>query len=386
MARLLSMKESKEFAVIAAFAAGQITTEQALEHLGVHRSTLWRLKNRARGGPGGLAHGLRGKKGNRKADKATRQAVCRLYDSEYRKHGFGPRHFFEHAAARFPKPVPYSTLWRWLREEGLYARTRRSRKHRSRRPRKECFGELVQMDTSIHDWFGTGEKACLVSAVDDATGHVVGAFFNRTDTVLANMRVLKTMFEGHGLPVALYVDRSPIFKFTRSGIGRIRRPRYSGPVLTQVEQALETLGVELIHAYTPQAKGRIERLFGTWQSRLVPELSMAGIKDIDSANAFVERTFLPAFNRRFAQELSEVPSAFVPKFEVDLDRILVERYPRVVTNDHVISCAPAKLNAKILPGKTRQSYAKTKVEVLRHIDGSCSIYFGDEKLKFERMV
>jgi hypothetical protein len=241
------------------------------------------------------------------------------------------------------------------------------------------------MDTSIHDWFSTGEKTCLVSAIDDATGNVIGAYFNRTDTVLANMRVLKSIFEEHGLPIALYVDRSPIFKFTRSGFGRVMRHKADRVVITQVEQALKTLGVELIHAYTPQAKGRIERSFGTWQARLVPELAKAGIRSIDEANAFISSTFRAKFNERFAQKPVSSDSAFVRLTDVDLDRILVERYPRTVTNDHVISCAPAGFKAKILPSNTRQSYAKTKVEVLRHTDGTCSIWRGDERLEYQLM-
>lgn len=384
MARLLSVNEAKVMAVIASVAHGQMTLVQAREHLGVNASTFWRMRERfRRQGVDGLAHGLRGRSGNRKPDRAVRDAVCALYTLEYAPFGFGARHFWEEASAQFPRAVPYSTTWRWLRNAGLTQRSRRSVKHRSRRPRRACFGELIQMDTSIHDWFSTGEKACLVSAIDDATGDVIGAFFNRTDTVLANMHVLKSIFEEYGLPIALYVDRSPIFKFTRTGFGRVMRHTGHRIVLTQVEQALKTLGVELIHAFTPQAKGRIERSFGTWQARLVPELAKAGIRSVDDANAFINATFRAKFNARFAHKPASSDSAFVRLHGVDLDRILAERYPRTVTNDHVISCAPAGFKAKILPSKTRQSYAKTKVEVLRHIDGTCSIWRGDEKLEYQ---
>ncbi|MBC7794384.1 MAG: ISNCY family transposase [Clostridia bacterium] len=272
------MKEAKAVAVIAAVDSGQMSLAQAREHLGVNASTFWRMRERfRRKGTEGLAHGLRGRSGNRKADAVVRDAVCALYRVEYAPHGFGARHFWEEASPQFPRPVPYSTTWNWLRQAGLTERSRRSVKHRSRRPRRECFGALVQMDTSIHDWFSTGEKACLVSAIDDATGNVIGAYFNKTDTVLANMRVMKSIFEEHGLPIEFYVDRSPIFKFTRTGFGRVMRHKADRVVVTQVEQALKTLGIELIHAYTPQAKGRIERSFGTWQARLVPELAKVGI-------------------------------------------------------------------------------------------------------------
>lgn len=387
MARLLSVNEAKVVAVIAAVVSGQMSLTQAREHLGVNASTFWRMRERFRSeGAAGLAHRLRGHPGNRKPDAALYDAVCALYRSEYAPHGFGARHFWEEASPQFPRPVPYSTTWSWLRQAGLTERSRRSVKHRSRRPRRECFGALVQMDTSIHDWFSTGEKACLVSAIDDATGNVIGAYFNKTDTVLANMRVMKSIFEEYGLPIAFYVDRSPIFKFTRSGFGRVMRHKADRVVVTQVEKALVTLGIELIHAYTPQAKGRIERSFGTWQARLVPELAKADIRTIDDANDFVSKTFRAKFNARFAQKPSSNESAFVQLGDVEIDRILAERYPRTVTNDHVISCAPAHFKAKILPSQTRQSYAKTKVEVLRHIDGSCSIWRGDERLEYQVMT
>jgi len=384
MARLLSVKEAKQVAVIQALLAGQLSSAEACEHLGCDRTTLWRRKKRfLEGGPESLAHGLRGGRGNRRGERVVRDAVCELYRREYKPYGFGARHFWEVAQEQFPRPVPYSTVWRWLREKKLTERSRRPSKHRKRRPRKEAFGELIQMDTSVHDWFGTGEKQYLISAIDDATGLVVGCFFHTRDTVLGNMRVLKDIFERWGLPIALYVDRSPIFKFTRTGYGKAYRHRSWGPVRTQVEQALDTLGIELIHAFTPQAKGRIERMFGTWQSRLVPELAKAGIRDFEAANEYVWSEYLPRFNERFAESPQPRLNAFAPLFDCDLNRILAERYPRVVANDHVVSCAPAQLKAKILPSQPRVSYAKTRVEVLRHIDGSCSIYRGDEKLRFE---
>jgi transposase len=383
MARLLTMDEAKRFAVIQALEAGSLTIEEACRHLAVSRATLWRLRHRAgEEGPSGLAHRSRGiSRGPRSS--ALQAEVCELFQAEYAEHGYGPRHFWDEAQERFSRPVPYSTVWRWLRTEGLVSRSRRAARHRSRRPRKPCFGELVQMDTSIHDWLGTGEKCCLIVAVDDATGRVLGAYFHPTDTVLANMLVVRELMRKHGLPIDLYVDRSPIFKFTRTGYGRVLRANY-GPVKTQFERAMEELGVGMIHAFTPQAKGRVERLFGTWQRRLVPELSKRGIKDLEAANAYLRSTFAPGFNRRFGKTPTDEQSAFVPLFDIDLDRILSEHYPRRVTNDHVITCQPAKFKAKILPGN-RTSYAKTQVVVHRHIDGEPSIYFGDEKLRYRRL-
>ena len=286
MSGLLSMKEALMLAVLRDFSEKRLTVEEACERLKIERTTLWRKRKRfEEGGAKAIAHGLRGRVGNRKADTKVRAAVCKMYSEEYGPHGFNVTHFYEQARKDFPKPVSYSAVWRWLRSENLVQPRRRGRRHHARRPRKEAFGEMLQMDTSIHDWFGTGEKLCLIAVMDDATNHVCGALLTRGDTTLANMAVLKAVFERYGLPMSLYTDRSPVFKFTRTGIGRIRRPGYAYPFVTRVEQALDKLGVEHIHAYTPQAKGRIERSFGVWQDRLVAELSKAKIRSIDAANA-----------------------------------------------------------------------------------------------------
>lgn len=379
-----NMKEVRKLQVIEALEADEITRQQALEHLGVHRDTLWRLVKRYRSfGPESFAHGLRGRPSNRRSRDTLRSEVLGLYREEYAAHGFGIKHFWDHAQDRFSEPVPYQTVYRWLRDSETVARRRRSRKHRSRRPRRECLGELVQMDTSIHDWLSVGSPLALVCAIDDATSQFLGARLFERDTTLGNMTVMRDVFVRYGLPIGLYVDRSPIFKTTRTGEARVFRKRFARVQKTQVQRALGEIGVDLTFAYSPQAKGRIERGFGTWQDRLVSELSLEGIRCMNAANRYIADHFMPDLNHRFSKPAAAAQSAFVALGQVDIDLYLAERHERVVTNHHIVSCKQAGLFAKILPDEFRTSYARANVEVLRHTDRSHSILYAGRKLRFE---
>jgi hypothetical protein len=384
MEGFLSMSEIRKLSVIEALVKGRLTRSQAEQHLEMCRDSVWRLKKvyRERGAKG-FAHGLRGKPSNHRSNTSLRDEVVELYLQEYAEHGFGIQHFLEEAAAELSQVVPYSTAWRWLRQSGAVRRRRRARRHHARRPRKECFGEMIQMDTSIHDWTSSGEKTCLVSAMDDATGRVVGARFFTQDTTLGNMLVIRDVLEQFGLPMAFYVDRSPIFKVTRTGEGAVFRKRFVRSGVTQVQRALSELGIELIHAYSPQAKGRIERSYGTWQDRLVSELSKNGIKDLGACNEYTQACFLPKFNARFSKDPGDFPNAFVPLRRTKLDFYLAEKFHRVVTNDHVVSCAQGGLVALIKPDQHRRCYARANVEVYRHTDHTHSILYQGRKLCFE---
>jgi hypothetical protein len=282
--------------------------------------------------------------------------------------------------------VGYSTVVEWLRGEGLVQKAHKGRKHRSRRPRKEAFGEMLQMDTSIHDWMGLGQKFALISTMDDATSRLCGAKMTTSDTTLGNLAVMKQAFTDYGLPSSLYVDRSPIFRVTRTGYGRVLKHIMQGPYITQVQRALDELGIELIFTYTPQAKGRVERSFGTWQSRLVPELKKAGIMELDKANAYIQERFMPRFNEKFAMSPKGLPSAFVKAKGVDLDFILAERHTLTISNDHVVSSKVAGVKLKILPSPHRLSYAKAKIQVFKHVDGRLSVRYKNDLLRHEPLA
>jgi hypothetical protein len=362
MEAVLNMEEVKQFSVIERYLRGEVSLVEASNRLRQHRSTFLRRVSRFRAqGPVGLAHRLRGRASNNKTDAALKDAVCQMFRAEYGPHGFRVAHFYDDAAARFPHPVSYATVVRWLRAEGLVEKAHKGRRHHTRRPRKEAFGEMLQMDTSIHDWLGWGRNLALVTTMDDATNILCGAYLHPTDTTLANMRVMSQAFMSYGLPASIYVDKSPIFKVTRrGGIGRIVRPTFEAPYITQVKRALDELGVELIYAHSPQAKGRVERSYGTWQGRLVPELKKNGIRELDKANQYIQEVFLPKFNLRFALDSSGLPCAFIPLRGVDLDFYLAEKHSMRVTNDHILLSKSKGVSLRVLPSATRASYAKAE--------------------------
>lgn len=384
---LLSVRESVQHAVISLFLDGQLSEGEACERLGLHRSTLYRKINLLREkGPKGLIHQLRGKPSNSTADPVLRRAVCNLFQHQYKPYGFKVAHFYQEAAHQFPESVGYSTVIRWLKEDKIITKSHKGWRHHSRRPRREACGELIQMDTSIHDWLDWGKNIALISAIDDATSAICGALLTEADTTLGNMSVLKQVISTYGLFAALYVDKSPIFKVTRKGgIGRIIQPTYNADYITQVKRALSELNIELIYAHSPQAKGRIERSYGTWQSRLIPELRKRKIKRLDTANRYIQDVFIPKHNARFAKDHKKFPSLFVPVNNLDLNYILAEHYRLTISNDHIVSSKRAGLSLKILPSKNRLSYAKAKVDVYKHTDGNISVLYKNQPLNFEQI-
>lgn len=380
----LSMRESIQHSVIVQVLEGQIGFKEACKRLDIHRATLWRKIQRfEKEGVKGLAHKLRGLVSNHQGDQELREAICKLFKLEYRPYGFRVAHFYQDALDRFPKEVAYSTIVRWFKEEGLTQKAHKGWKHHSRRPRREAFGELIQMDTSIHDWLGWGKNIALVAAMDDATNLITGAHLTLSDTTLANFSVIKQVIASYGLFEALYTDKFPIFKVTRTGgIGRINQPTFQANYITQVQRALDELGIELIHAHSPQAKGRIERSFNTWQARLIPELKKRGIRDLDKANDYIQKVYVPKHNARFAQNPKDYPTAFIPLLKVKIDNILAEKYHLTISNDHIISSQRGNFTLKILPDKHRRSYAKAKVDVFKRTDGSISVLYQNKNLAF----
>ena len=263
----------------------------ALLLLRISQRQAWRLKARyVREGDGGLVHRLRGRASNRKTADAVRSAVLTLYRAKYA--GWGPTLACEYLAKEDGHEVSHDTLLRWLRHEGLFARRRRRGKHRRRRPRRERRGELVQMDGSWHDWFeGRGGAAwcCLMVLVDDATGTAWARFYER-ETLAAAFDAFGRYAREHGVPRALYVDKAGIY-----------RPDPAGDAPTQFGRAMAGLGVELILADSPQAKGRVERKNAVFQDRLVKEMRLRGVGgDIASGNALLAGGFLAGLNERFA--------------------------------------------------------------------------------------
>jgi len=330
----MSVRDRVRLEVFSRVRDQQITVTKAatLLRLSIRQARrLWRRYREV--GDAALVHGLRGKSSNRKVPAATRAAVLKLYRENY--HDFGPTLACEHLAGS-GHVLDRETLRRWLVAEGLWQRKWRRKRHRSRRERRACLGEMVQMDGSHHDWFeGRGPRCVLMVMVDDATGRTLCRFF-KGETTSAAMDVFGAYARKHGLPRSLYVDRDSIYRSDRQGT--LDEALRAESPLTQFGRAMKRLAVELILAHSPQAKGRVERCNGTLQDRLVKELRLAKIDDIASANRFLEKAFLPSFNKKFMVTAREPADLHVWASKVlgkgaRLDEVLCFEEKRVVLND-----------------------------------------------------
>lgn len=287
----LSRKEVDRLEVIQAVQQRQLRQEDAARQLGVSVRQVKRLLRRYReAGAAGLVSQHRGKRPNNTIAAATRDAILALVRTQYAD--FGPTLASEKLLERDGYRVSPETLRQWMMAEQIWQpRQRRQARIHQRRPRRPCRGELVQIDGSPHDWFeGRGSACSLIVFIDDATSALLALRFAPAETTRAYMDTLADYLAAHGRPVALYSDKHSIF--------RHNHPDHDGE-LTQFSRALKTLDIAIIHANTPQAKGRVERANSTLQDRLVKEMRLAGISNIDTANAWLT-TFVERHNQRFA--------------------------------------------------------------------------------------
>jgi hypothetical protein len=325
-------------------------------------------------GDASLVHGLRGKPSNHRHTPDLRQKVLKAYRARYPD--VGPTLACEKLAAEGLR-VGVETLRRWLLAEGLWARRRHRDPHRSRRPRRRCFGELVQMDASIHDWLGgRGEEVMRITMTDDATSRVVARFYP-AGTVESHMDLLGRWVRTYGRPLALYTDRHSIFEPHEKG-----RPLADPEARTQFGRALGELDIELIRAHSPQAKGRVERSFGTAQDRWVKELRLAKAKTCEQANAVLER-LVPDHNRRFAKAASKPTDAHRRLGASHrLESILSIQAERVVSNDYVVRWANRhyQLLPPVHPGERGG-----RVVIEQRSDGSMAIRFGKRYLAYREV-
>jgi hypothetical protein len=328
----MSQKERTRLGVMQQVKGQQLSLVSAAEVLRLSYRQLKRIWRRyQKQGDKGLVHRGRGRRGSRAKPKRFKQRVLARYTQRYE--GFGPTLACEHLS-REGLQLDHDTLRRWLLETGAWTVRRRRHKHRQWRERKPCCGQLVQMDGSEHDWFeGRGPRAVLMVMIDDATSRTYVRFADAETT-----RAAYDVFEGYtrkyGLPHGLYVDRDSIYKTTRQP--SIEEQLADEQPLTQFGRAMKQLGVELDLAYSPQAKGRVERRNGLLQDRLVKELRLAGINQVDKANAFLEEKFLPDLNRRFCVAPAQ-PADVHRSVPRHLDEVLCWEEERVVQRDWTVS-------------------------------------------------
>jgi Homeodomain-like domain len=331
---LMSRKERERLAVLAQVTSGKLKLVTAGAAMGVGYRQAKRVWQRYQAqGDGGLVHRSRGRPSRRGKPLELRQQVLARYAERYPD--FGPTLAAEYLAAE-GLGVDHETLRRWLIAQGTRKVRRRGQRHRQWRERKECFGMMVQLDGSHHDWFeGRRAKAVLMVMVDDATNRV-WAQFSEEETTRASYDVSEGWVRRWGLPQSLYVDRDSIYRC--EGVGSVAEQMAGKGPQTQFGRAMEQLGVELILANSPQAKGRVERMNGLLQDRLVKALRLEGISDMALANEHLAKTFLPALNRRFQRQAASPADVHraVPR---NLDEVLSWEEERLVQRDWTVVSA-----------------------------------------------
>ena len=363
----LRQEEITKYQVIKDSLDRKISNNQAATLLGLSTRQIIRLKSKVRGADlRGIVHGNRGKPPKTAIGKETKETILNLYLNTY--NGFNVSHFGEFLKEAHGIDVSRETLRNLLLNSGLRCKAKSAPKHRSRRTRMPKSGLLIQMDSSEHQWLSQS-SIWLIATIDDATGEVPYALFVDSDSTENNMGVIKKLIELKGIPVALYTDgASPEPTF------RVNLKYDYAP--TQIQRGLNELGVRLIIAGSPQAKGRIERVFKTFQDRLLKELKLHEISSIEEANKYLHNVFLSKFNKRFTKDPENPEPAWrvVPR-EINLDSVFSIKEQRTVMADNTISYKNRIF--QILPDKYRISFAKAKVEVEKRLDESIHIKYKD---------
>ena len=373
----MSQKELQRVSVISACIKGDMACARAAVLLGLSVRQIKRLKKRMReDGEAALAHANRGRPSHRRLPDAVCQCIVQLARGTYA--GFNDHHLCEKLVEREGFSLSRETLRRLLRQNGFGSpRKRRAPAHRQRRVRSARIGELVQLDGSPHDWLESrGPRLTALGMQDDATGKILAAEFFPAETAFGYLCLLKQLLRRCGVPLAFYGDHSAIF--VRNDDGWTVEEQLAGKRQpTQFGRALEQLGVTFIAAHSPQAKGRVERLWGVLQDRLCSELRLAGAQDLDSANA-VLRKFIADYNRRFARAPRETATAWRPAPE-NIERICCFVHERIVSNDNVVQWAGQQFQ---IPQQARRfSFAGAKVQIYQALDGRVAFYYGDTRLQ-----
>jgi transposase len=382
---ILTPRVEQQLIVLNALDRGELLMAKAADLLGLSTRQVRRLRRAYRQhGPKALVHGNRGRQSSRRVREAIRKRIVSLARTTYA--GVNHKHLSELLAEREGLTLSHPTIHRILRAAGLRSpRRRRPPRHRRRRERMPQAGLLVQLDGSTHPWLDhRGPRLTLIAAIDDATGEVLAATFRDQEDAHGYFEILHALTQTKGIPVAAYSDRHGIFHRTIKRPLTLQEQLAGKPAPTQLARALQELGTRWIPASSPQAKGRIERLFGTFQDRLRVELRLGGVTDRDGANAFL-REFLRRYNARFAQPPADVTSAYRPwPAGLDPQTVFCFKYQRVVSNDNTIMLGPQCI--QLLPGPGGRSYAKTTVEVHERLDGRIATFYRGTHVPCRRLT
>jgi transposase len=367
---MLRQRELKRLHVIHKVLEGTMTQKETAGLISLTERQIRRIVKRIREeGDEGVQHRLRGKPSHRKLP--FKQKIVELYRERYPD--FGPTLFTEKLAEREGVTVSRETVRIWLMEEGEWKKHRKRKAHRQWRERKEHYGEMLQMDGSHHDWFeGRGPKCVLMAYIDDATGRVYGRFYSYEGTIPA-MDSFKRYITKYGLPMSVYLDKHTTYK------SWVRRDEFREvEPISQFGRALSDLGVRMLFAHSPQAKGRIERLFNTFQDRLVKEMRLKGVSTIEGANRFLA-SYLPGYNERFSVTPKKEEDLHRKLEDVDLDTILCIKTERTLKNDHTFQRA-GKLY------QVEDNIRAKRVTIEEPIDGTMRIRHKGLQVAFHEIV
>ena len=348
--------------------AKRITWWQAAEIIGISDRQMRRWHRRyERWGYDGLWDRRRGRPSPRRVPLETAQQVLQLYREKY--FDFNVRHFHEKLREQHGVALSYSWVKLALQGAGLVAKARRRGVHRQRRLRRPLPGMLLHLDGSSHAWFADTRRYDLLVVLDDATSQIYYAQLVEQESTRTVLAALREVVERQGLFCALYSDRASHFFETPKAGAKIDSQR-----LTQVGRALHELGIRMIPAYSPQARGRSERNFGTWQGRLPQELRLRGITTLEAANQFLREEYIAEFNRRFRVTAAQSGSALLPLRGQDLEKIFSVQQERVVQRDNTIEIGHRVLQIEKTPW--RDTLAGCRVTVYEHLDGTLTIGYG----------
>jgi transposase len=348
--------------------AKKITWWDAAEIIGVTDRTMRRWRARLEeDGYAGLADRRKGRPSRRRIPLATVEEVLRLYREVY--HDLNIRHFHEKLREEHGIRLSYTWVQQALQGAGLVARRRRRGPHRRRRPRRPLPGMLLHIDGSKHRWFQDDRWYDLLVILDDATSEIYYAQLVEEESTRTVMAALREVIETRGLFCALYSDRGSHFFVTPKAGEKVDKHR-----LTQVGRAMKELGVQMIPAYSPQARGRSERNFGTWQGRLPQELRLAGIHTLEEANRFLRERYIAEFNSKFAVPAAEKGTALRRCSRTDLNWIFTVQTERVVAKDNTVAIGERRWQLE--QSRFRHTLAGCSVAIHEHLDGTVSVRWG----------
>jgi transposase len=372
---MLRQRELKRLHVLHKVLEGTLTQTEAAALVSLTDRQLRRIVKRIRKeGDKGICHKARGRPSNRRLPSKLKKRIVHLYHKTYTD--FGPTLFTEKLEEREGITISHETARTWLMEEGAWEIHRRRKAHRQWRERKDHYGAMLQMDGSHHDWFeGRGPACVFMGYIDDATGRVYGRFYGYEGTIPA-MDSFKKYIRKYGLPMSVYLDKHTTYK---SPAEPTLEDELNGTEpLSEFGRALAELGVTIIYAHSPQAKGRIERLFNTLQDRLVKEMRLEGVSTIEEANSFLA-SYLPRYNRRFAITPKKKEDLHIKPKGLDLDSVLCIKTERTLKNDNTI-----QHNRELYQIEDRLRTKKVMVE--DRIDGTMRIRYNGVCVSFHEIM